>query len=743
MALTEFYVRADGSNTNSGSTDAAAASVTSTNGDWNNAAANRFTAASGTPFSGVMVGDFAAVMDDADTQTDLVGRITAVNGGGASIDIDTTARVGTSGTAATGKTCKVGGSWGGGSANNVAFGFTFPTAALVNTSGNFPRINFRSGTIYSVTAVIAPAADNMRYEGYTTTAGDGGRPHIQGPASGASFELLKHPVAGSTGITSLFKNFEFSRNGSTGSAIGIFANTDGIYFDGLYIHDIRGIGFYSGARSNIVVTKSKAVACNLSATATWGGFIGGDGINGVTTFMHCRATGNTGHGFNLGGTDASGRLFNCIADANTGNGALVHGNRDVVTVLTGCDFYNNTLAGIATSATATQLLLIQNCNLVKNGTQGIKIDTGANCRGDIRNCGFGGGAFANVSGNIDDPDGAMVVSGTVNYTTHPWADPDTGDFDITNSAAKNTGYGAFIDTSYVAFPDIGAAQHQDAGGGGGGSTAPMVIGCGDLGDFVEDELNVVLNFWTQDKNGTPITIAGSPVVKVFKEGDATGRASGTDPEITFTLNKIDPAGSAVTGTHHVKIDTSTQTYYEKNKGYRVILTAGTVDGISKAGHPVASFGIENSGIIQRAATKAQVSDQVWNDAGIKTRTNNPTLNAVLGVPDTITNKLYVDGYWAKLIFIRGTTQDKYEVTWLQHASQQPTSDVSSPTITVVDDDGVNLITSAAMTQVGTTQVYKYLTTTARLPLGKTAVATVNATVDGAARSWPIPIGRDA
>jgi hypothetical protein len=54
-----------GSNLNSGSTNADGAAATSTNGDWGNATANRFTAASGTPFSAVSIGDWASVYLDA------------------------------------------------------------------------------------------------------------------------------------------------------------------------------------------------------------------------------------------------------------------------------------------------------------------------------------------------------------------------------------------------------------------------------------------------------------------------------------------------------------------------------------------------------------------------------------------------------------------------------------------------------------------------------------------------------
>jgi hypothetical protein len=112
MAFTEFYCDASaGANVNAGDLTANGV-VTSTNGDWGNATANRFTAASGTPFSGVSVGDFASVYLDGATIAVYIARVTAVNGGGASLDLSTTAISGTApATGATGRSCTTGGAW--------------------------------------------------------------------------------------------------------------------------------------------------------------------------------------------------------------------------------------------------------------------------------------------------------------------------------------------------------------------------------------------------------------------------------------------------------------------------------------------------------------------------------------------------------------------------------------------------------------------------------------------------------
>src|SRR5215471_19155173 len=94
MAFTEFYVQSTGSDVNAGSDTNTKASVTQTNGGWSTVT-NIFTAASGTPFSGTSVGDYASIYVDGATTTGFVAQITQINGGGASITVSTTIKMGT------------------------------------------------------------------------------------------------------------------------------------------------------------------------------------------------------------------------------------------------------------------------------------------------------------------------------------------------------------------------------------------------------------------------------------------------------------------------------------------------------------------------------------------------------------------------------------------------------------------------------------------------------------------------
>ncbi len=104
-----------------------------------------------------------------------------------------------------------------------------------------------------------------------------------------------------------------------------------------------------------------------------------------------------------------------------------------------------------------------------------------------------------------------------------------------------------------------------------------------LGDLTEDQ-TVDFKFSTVDTDNAPITLAGSPVVKVYK-----GNADGTEVSTGVTLI-VD--FDSTTGMHHVRIVT-TDAFYAVANDYQVVITAGTVDGISVVGTVLACFSIEN------------------------------------------------------------------------------------------------------------------------------------------------------
>lgn len=464
MSYTEFYCdAASGSNLNGGDT-AGSVEVAALAGTYNRGTGaggtDRFTAAAGTPFSGISAGRFVAIKSAGGAApADFVGRITAVNGGGASIDISLSAVSGTRPANATSVDARVGGAWKGPNGTS-GFPFGFIANTLTNAAGDIYRVNYKSGTTYAITAAITHSNAGFGiHEGYTTTAGDGGRAVIDGGTSGVSYVLLTI-----SGNFNHIASFIFQNNGASGTANGVtISNTS--FVRNCVAHDVRAFGL--AVSTNSVVEECETYACNQSNSGQNGGFL----LNGAQA-VRCISHDNTGSnslGFRLQGVPT---LIDCIADSNGAAGIQM--DAGILFALSGCDCYSNGGAGIliGASASANTRGLIENCNLVKNGGYGIDATNNVGGVCIVRNCGFGSGSQVNTSGAISSSGSEFyIVSGTVTYASGvtPWTDPANGDFRINLQAAKGTGRGTYVQTASgytgtVAYPDIGAAQSQGGGG---------------------------------------------------------------------------------------------------------------------------------------------------------------------------------------------------------------------------------------------------------------------------------------
>ena len=120
------------------------------------------------------------------------------------------------------------------------------------------------------------------------------------------------------------------------------------------------------------------------------------------------------------------------------------------------------------------------------------------------------------------------------------------------------------------------------------------------GDFVAGA-KVYISFNTRDASGNPITLAGSPTVAVYQQNNTS--ACTVAPTLTVNYN-------SQTGRHMVAIDTSVTTsptgFYASGNDYFVVLTAGTVNGVSVVAVEVGSFSINNR-------TEAAVPTSIWQD----------------------------------------------------------------------------------------------------------------------------------
>jgi hypothetical protein len=123
-----------------------------------------------------------------------------------------------------------------------------------------------------------------------------------------------------------------------------------------------------------------------------------------------------------------------------------------------------------------------------------------------------------------------------------------------------------------------------------------------VGDFLS-QATVYIYFTTHKADGTPITLAGTPVISVYKDNVTTETTTG--PTLTVDFDSR-------TGLHCIAIAT-TDAFYATGHDYKVVITTGTVDSVSVVGYLVGSFSIENRFI--NAASKtgfALAADQAVN-----------------------------------------------------------------------------------------------------------------------------------
>lgn len=466
-AFTEFYCNfSSGNNLNGGSSEGSATATDAAatyNRDTGAGGLDRITASSGTPFSGVSAGEFVGVKAAGGAApADFVGRVTAVNGGGASIDVSDAAASGTRPADAASVDVKVGGAWKGPNAAS-GFPFNFAAAAMTNSSGDTPRINLKNNAQYDITAGVShTVAGPVCFEGYSSSAGDGGRATIDGGTTNAVLLTL-------SGADTELANLIFANN-ATGAVDGVqIGNVSRAYLRRCVVHNVRRGGFVLASVSSVVhFSECEAYACNAGNTANFGGF-----ASTTTGTMFCdRCISHDNSGSNSHGFIVLGPLHarNCIADTNGGDGFLL--NAVQVFSIIRCDSYDNTGDGIDLASSSQMCVNIENTNLLNNGGWGIN-GSGSGARyGRIHNCGFGAGTEDNDSGTTTGLK-SIVAVGSVTYANDvtPWTDPADGDFRISLAAAKGAGRGAFLQTQSgygdpnptVGYPDIGAAQHQETG----------------------------------------------------------------------------------------------------------------------------------------------------------------------------------------------------------------------------------------------------------------------------------------
>lgn len=451
MAYTEFYMQTTGDNLNSGSTTSDAASVTSTNGDWGNAAANRFTAASGTPFSGVVAGEWASIYLDAATSTVYTAEITAVNGGGASIDLSATNKIGTApATGSTGRSCKVGGAWG----SLAVFTSLGTTTVALST-----RINVKAGTYANTTtsrtmAIGGATTTPVWIRGYNVTPGDldddfsTAKPLWSWTTATLTISGV-HVLLTNISTTTAATSTALSWSGANGKlsrcrieATGAGAASRALS-PGAAVLNVSACHFKaSSSPTEVVLTSASSVFLGCIFEG------GGHGLNVAsvsTNVINSYFKNNGNHGINFNASAFSLNVFSSTFSAIT-NDAIRIAQTPAASYIVSCNFYNSGGYDINNSTgTDTNLVSRSNNNTNKSG-------------GTNHENGFG-----------DSPRFQTQIDSGTPVTSSSNPTPPSG------SLARLNGFPTSLEGQSVSnYRDIGCIQHQDSGSGP--ATRGIVIG---------------------------------------------------------------------------------------------------------------------------------------------------------------------------------------------------------------------------------------------------------------------------
>lgn len=129
-----------------------------------------------------------------------------------------------------------------------------------------------------------------------------------------------------------------------------------------------------------------------------------------------------------------------------------------------------------------------------------------------------------------------------------------------------------------------------------------------LGDF--DASTVIYGKFTtyRPSTGAPFTLAGTPVLSVYKDNSTTQSTTG----VTLTADF-----DAITGLHHYAIDTSTDgTFYAAGSFFDVVVTTGTVDSVSAVGTVVGRFTLRKTSAIKPTIAGRTLDVSAGGEAGI-------------------------------------------------------------------------------------------------------------------------------
>ena len=118
--------------------------------------------------------------------------------------------------------------------------------------------------------------------------------------------------------------------------------------------------------------------------------------------------------------------------------------------------------------------------------------------------------------------------------------------------------------------------------------------------------------------GVPTTLAGTPVLSVYEENNLTQITAGVSVTVDY---------DSVTGLNQATIVATSGNGYEAGKSYDLVITTGTVGGVSVVGEVVFSFTVEDTTALMPTTAGRSLDVTATGEAGIDLDNTNGTLAA--------------------------------------------------------------------------------------------------------------------
>lgn len=127
-----------------------------------------------------------------------------------------------------------------------------------------------------------------------------------------------------------------------------------------------------------------------------------------------------------------------------------------------------------------------------------------------------------------------------------------------------------------------------------------------LGDFSASSV-IDFKFTTfRPSTGAPFTLAGTPVVSVYKDNDLVQTTTGVALTVDF---------DGVTGLNHVRV-TTTDAFYANGSEFECVITTGTVDSVSVVGSCVGRFTLRSQASLYPTTAGNTLDVNVNGEAGV-------------------------------------------------------------------------------------------------------------------------------